>query len=72
MQISWEDIQMAEDLRILFIEAYRAWIEAKTFSDREFTWGEYTQIRDLWIGKGTAYNFWANRTKEPEPREENN
>jgi len=52
---------MSEDLKILFIEAYKAWIEAKTFSAREFAWNEYTQIRDLWLGKGTAYQIWSNQ-----------
>ncbi len=63
---------MAEDLRILFIQAYQNWLEAKTFSDREHAWTEYTAIRDLWSGKGPAYEVWTNRTKDPEPKQEHN
>jgi len=63
---------MGEDLRILFIEAYKNWLEAKTFSDREHTWCEYTQIRDLWCGKGKAFEVWSNRGPEGYTHSETN
>lgn len=49
---------MNEDLKQLFIQAYLAWAKAKTFQERELTWREYCQIRDLWSGKGWAFNAW--------------
>jgi hypothetical protein len=47
-----------DDLRQLFIQAYLAWKNAKTFQEREITWREYCQIRDLWAGTGRAFSAW--------------
>lgn len=62
---------MADDLRLLFIQAYEAWINAPTLKEKEITWIEYCQIRDLWTGVGKSYDVWARNKREQEERAKN-